>query len=77
MCVCVWILLSVVYPAGQGLNIILHFHYRLLDTLPPHLENSNLTPPEELAELPTDITLAQTVATWKYIVHFQAKQRQN
>ena len=71
----VWILLPGVYLAIYRPNI-LFFHYRLLDTLPPHLQNSNLIPPKQLDELPDDITLAQTVATWKYIVHFQDKLRQ-
>jgi hypothetical protein len=49
----------------------------LLDVLPPHLEASNLDPLPDLGELPDDITLAQTAATWKYIMHFQAQQRQH
>jgi hypothetical protein len=51
--------------------------WTLLDTLVPHLERNNLDVLPELEELPGDITLAQTAATWKYIVHFQAKQRQD
>ena len=46
----------------------------LLDVLP---EMNNLKVPTELRELPDDITLAQTVALWKYIVHYQSHQRQD
>ena len=46
----------------------------LLDVLP---EMSNLKVPAELDELPDDITLAQTVALWKYIVEFQSRQKQD
>ena len=64
------------HPAvdGSPLHALL---CRLLDTLVPHLEGNNLEVSPELEELPDDIILAQTVATWKYIVHFQAKQRQD
>ena len=48
---------------------------RLVDTLDAHLENNNLEVPPQLGELPDDITLAETVATWKYVVHFQEKQK--
>ena len=48
--------------------------YSLLDVLP---EMSNLKVPTELRELPDDITLAQTVALWKYIVYYQSHQRQD
>ena len=52
------------------------FFLSLLDTLPPHLEDSYLDPSPDLDELPDDITLAQTAALWKYIImDFQAKQR--
>ena len=53
-----------------------HFptQYSLLDVLP---EMSNLKVPTELRELPDDITLAQTVALWKYIVYYQSHQRQD
>ena len=64
------------HPAVDGS----HMHAlpcRLLDTLVPHLEGNNLEVSPELEELPDDIILAQTVAAWKYIVHFQAKQRQD
>jgi hypothetical protein len=42
----------------------------LVDTLQAHLEiyNLNMLIATELKELPNDITLAQTVAMWKYIV---------
>ena len=52
------------------------FFLSLLDTLPPHLEASDLEPSPDLVELPDDITLAQTAALWKYIIiEFQDKQR--
>ncbi|CAI7995738.1 hypothetical protein GBAR_LOCUS1744 [Geodia barretti] len=51
--------------------------YSLVDTLPPHLEASNLDPSLDLDELPEDITLAQTASTWKYIIQFQAQQKQH
>ena len=50
---------------------------RLVDTLDAHLENNNLEGPPQLGELPDDITLAETVATWKYVVHFQEKQKRD
>ena len=46
--------------------------FSLLEVLP---EMSNLKVPAELDELPDDITLAQTVALWKYIVEFQSRQK--
>ena len=49
----------------------------MADILRVHLEINELVVPEELPEFPKDITLAHTVATWKYIVHFQARQRQD
>ena len=51
--------------------------FSLVDTLPPHLEASNLDPSLDLDELPEDITLAQTASTWKYIIQFQAQQKQH
>jgi hypothetical protein len=51
--------------------------FSLVDTLPPHLQDSNLEPSPDLDELPEDITLAQTASTWKYIVQFQAQQKQH
>ena len=49
---------------------------RLVDTLMAHLENNNLEGPPQLGEILDDITVAQTVATWKYVVHFQERQTQ-
>ena len=59
-------------PVVRCVNLSL---LRLVDTLDAHLENNNLERPPQLEELPDDITLAETVATWKYVVHFQEKQK--
>jgi hypothetical protein len=48
----------------------------LKDVLPPHLDESNLPPSRDIEKLPGGINLAQTAATWKYMVRFQAQQRQ-
>ncbi|CAI8027543.1 E3 ubiquitin-protein ligase rnf213-alpha [Geodia barretti] len=58
-------------------HIDMNKEWGLVDTLPPHLEASNLDPSLDLDELPEDITLAQTASTWKYIVQFQAQQKQH
>ena len=50
--------------------------HSLLDILGPHLEASNLEPSPDLDKLPDDITLAQTATVWKYVVRFQAQQKE-
>ena len=65
--------------ATPSLPVVRHMNpslLRLVDTLMAHLEKNNLEGPPKLEELPNDITLAETVATWKYVVHFQEKQKQ-
>ena len=52
------------------------FYYRLVDTLDAFLEHNNLTPiPRFADEFPDSITLAQTVAVWKYIIQYQDRQK--
>ena len=66
-------------PPPFSMNCTLNTLYifcSLRETLPPRLEASNLEPSPDIDKLPDDITLAQTAATWKYIVQFQAQQRQ-
>ena len=51
-------------------------HVRLVDTLLEHLDRNNENVLPQLRELPRDITLEQAVATWKYVVSFQERQKQ-
>ena len=46
-----------------------------MDTLDAFLERNNLTPiPRFAEEFPDSITLAQTVAVWKYTIQYQDRQ---
>ncbi len=50
--------------------------YRLADTLESFLERNGQPEVPNLAEgLPDTITLGKAVATWKYIVDFQERQK--
>ena len=81
------LLLCLLTGIYYGVCMLQYFHetsfhfffalFSLVDTLPPHLEASNLDPSLDLDELPEDITLAQTASTWKYIIQFQAQQKQH
>ena len=51
--------------------------HRLADTLQAYVDANEQTECQvDNCKLPDDITLDQTVAMWKYIVTFQAKQKQ-
>ena len=52
--------------------------YSLVSTLEAFWEQNNHQPLLQLSEeFPEDITLAQTIAVWKYIVEYQERQKRD
>ena len=52
------------------------YFYSLVDVLDAFLDQNDLQPiPHFVGEFPEEITVAQTIAAWKYIVEYQERQK--